>query len=379
MLNHHVRFSHYFPFLKKEINEIFLVHSIDGFVNSLFGIFVPIYLLTLGFSVSQVLIYYILKYLAVSAFFFLVGYISNRLGLKHTMLARLPFFLLFLILLYFLSSIYIPLIMIILLHAFYEAMYWMPLHSLFARSAKHYEMGSQVGKLSSLPKIAHIIAPLIGGSITVFFGFGTLFLVSMVLLATSIVPLFYTPEIKPHVKFSMREVKDIVKKHIKYFLGLGFQYISDSAEIVIWPIFVFLTLRSLLSIGMIGSLLAAGGILFTLLVGKLSDKVNKKFLIRMGAGLMALIYFFRFFVSTEASIYLLTILAGFFIVLLFVPFDSIIYNIAKKSNIDEFIIIREIFVTIGRISLLIIALAFVDRLGVTFIVTSVSQLFFLFF
>ncbi|MBW3000700.1 hypothetical protein KY341_02370, partial [Candidatus Woesearchaeota archaeon] len=112
---------------------------------------------------------------------------------------------------------------------------------------------------------------------------------------------------------------------------------------------------------------------------KLSDKVNKKFLIRMGAGLMALIYFFRFFVSTEASIYLLTILAGFFIVLLFVPFDSIIYNIAKKSNIDEFIIIREIFVTIGRISLLIIALAFVDRLGVTFIVTSVSQLFFLFF
>ena len=105
MLNHHIRFYHYFPFLKKQLNELFLAHSIDSFVNSLFGIFIPIYLLTLGYSVPQILMYFIIVYLATALFFFFAGYLSTHLGLKHTMFIRLPFFLFFLILLYFLGSI----------------------------------------------------------------------------------------------------------------------------------------------------------------------------------------------------------------------------------------------------------------------------------
>ena len=141
---------------------------------------------------------------------------------------------------------------------------------------------------------------------------------------------------------------------------------------------VYLLLESVFSIGLMGTLLYGGMVLFTVLIGKLSDRFNKKVFIRMGAGLMILIYLFRFFVDTVVSIYLLTVLAGFFIVVLFVPFDSIIYGLAKKSNIDEFVIVREMYVDIGRVFMLLIALILVNHLDITFLIASASHAFFLF-
>lgn len=376
---HHIRISHHSKFYKKPVRDVFWIHALDSFVNALFGIFVPIYLLILGYSVGNVLSYYIIKFIALAVFFYIAGFISSKLGLKHTMIIRLPFFMIFLLSMYFLDTINISIFLIALIHAFYQALYWMPLHSLFVRSASEDHMGADVGKLHSLPKLASTVAPLIGGVISVFLGFHALFIVAMILLVLSIFPLIKSKETKPHVDFSLKEINHLVRKNPKYFFGTGAFFIGEAAENVIWPIFVFLMLNNILSIGIIGSLLSAGMVLFTLLVGRLSDRFDKKIFIRMGAGLMALVFFFRFFVSTESSIYLLTIMAGFFSILLFVPFDSIIYSLAKKSNIDEFIVIRETYVNTGRVFLLFIALIFVNNLGVSFLLASLSQIFFLFF
>jgi hypothetical protein len=43
------------------------------------------------------------------------------------------------------------------------------------------------------------------------------------------------------------------------------------------------------------------------------------------------------------------------------------------------VIVRESFVTLGRVFLLVIALIAVNHLGITFLVASAAQLFFLFF
>jgi len=379
-MSHNVlRFSNHYHHYKKPVRDVFWIHALDSFVNALFGIFVPIYLLILGYSVSNVLGFYIVKFVALAVFFYVAGFISSRLGLKHTMIIRLPFFMIFLLSMYFLDTLSISIFIIALLNAFYESLYWMPLHSLFVRSASEDHMGSDVGKLHSLPKLASTVAPLIGGAISVFIGFHALFIVAMVLLVFSIFPLIKSKETKPHVDFSLKEMNHIVKKNPKYFFGTGAFFIGEATENVIWPIFVFLILDSILSIGLIGTLLSAGMVLFTLLVGRLSDRFNKKMFIRMGAGLMVLVFFFRYFVPTEASIYLLTIMAGFFSILLFVPFDSIIYSLAKKSNIDEFIIIRETYVNTGRVFLLFIALILVQNINISFLLASFAHIFFLFF
>ncbi len=379
MLNYHIHYFNYLPFLKRRLNEIYIVHSIEGFVFSLIGIFVPVYLLTLGYSISQVLIFYIIKHLAVCVFSFFVGHISSHFGLKHTMLMRFPIVLIFLIMLYSLDSIAFPLSLIALLGGFQTALYWVPLHSLFARSSNKNHMSSDVSKLYYFPKIASIIAPLIGGFIIIFFGFNTLFIIAMLFLIVSLIPLFYTSEIKPHVNFQVKEGTKIFKKYPKYFFGVGVNHLGGMTESVIWPIFVYLTLANILSVGIVGTLLSIGTVLFTLIIGKFSDRFDRKSVIKIGAIFMILIWLSRVFASTEISIYVLTILAGFFTILILVPFTSITYNLAKGDNIDEFIVFREIPVAFGRVLILLLALVLVTKLELTFLLVGISHIFFLFF
>jgi MFS family permease len=378
MFNHHLRELNSLPFLKKQLNEIYVVHSLDAFVFSLIGIFVPIYLLILGYSISEVLAFYIIKQLAVCVFSFLAGYISTHLGLKHTMLMRFPVVSVFLIMLYSLGSVALPLALIAVLGGLQTALYWMPLHSLFSRSSDRVQMGTEVGRLHSFPKLASVTAPLIGGFIAIFFGFSTLFIAAMAILAVSAITLFYTPEVKPHVNFKVREGIAIFKKYPKYFFAVGVNHLGGMAESVIWPIFVYLTLANVLSIGIVGTLLSAGTVIFTLMTGRFSDRFDRRVIIKTGAILMALVWSLRFFASSETIIYLLTVMAGFFTVLIIVPFASVTYNLARKGNIDEFIIFREIPVALGRISILLLAMLFFKQQELTFLFAGISHLFLLF-
>ena len=42
--------------------SIYAMHSIDGIAGGLIGIFIPIYFLTLGYSVSQIFVFFILRF-----------------------------------------------------------------------------------------------------------------------------------------------------------------------------------------------------------------------------------------------------------------------------------------------------------------------------
>ncbi|MBR9677448.1 MFS transporter [Candidatus Woesearchaeota archaeon] len=377
--NHHLRHGNHLRLLKEQLNEIYLMHAIDGFALSLIGIFVPIYLLILGFSVSQVIIFFIVQSLTVPFASFLVGFISSRYGLKHTMLLRFPFMLVFLLMLYSLDSFAIPILLIAVIGGFQTTIYWIPLHSLFARSANKKSMSSDVGKLYSFPRIASMIAPLIGGIITLMAGFNTLFIVAMILLVVSIIPLFFSKEIKPHVEFRFSEGIKLFKKYPKVFFGVAINHLNGITEAVIWPMVVYFLLASTLSVGIMGTLLGVGTVFFTLLVGKLSDKFKRLTIIKIGAILMLLMWIARFFVQSDTTVYLVTIMAGFFMFLVLIPFTAINYAIARENNIDEFIIFREIPVAIGRVLVLLLALFFASNIKIAFFLASIAHIFYLFF
>jgi hypothetical protein len=53
-----------FPsFLKREIGELYITVSIQTFALSMISLFEPIYLFELGFSISQILLFFIFVYL----------------------------------------------------------------------------------------------------------------------------------------------------------------------------------------------------------------------------------------------------------------------------------------------------------------------------
>ncbi|RLJ06970.1 MAG: hypothetical protein DRP12_03130, partial [Candidatus Aenigmatarchaeota archaeon] len=228
----------------------------------------------------------------------------------------------------------------------------------FTRSSHRDHLGLEVSKLYSFPTLLSIFAPLLGAGITLTFGFPALFLTAILLLLFSLIPLFYTPERRSHVNFKIKEGFDIFRKNPKFFLATGLNYIANTGENILWPVFVFLLLQSVFSIGMIGTLFALGSVGFALLIGRLSDRVQRSGLVKIGSFLLIFIWLLRFFVQQDIPAYILTLMAGFFMILISIPFMSITYQEAKSTNIDEFIVYREISVALGRLFILSLALVF---------------------
>ena len=80
--------------------ELTVSHALQAFATSMVGVFIPIYLLNIGFSINQVLLI-----LGLQNFFYLFHVllaprIVKRIGVKHSMFFRGPVVILNLLLLY---------------------------------------------------------------------------------------------------------------------------------------------------------------------------------------------------------------------------------------------------------------------------------------
>jgi len=362
--------------MRRQLYASYLMHSIDGLAGSMVSIFVPIYLLSLNYGLRQIFVFYIVLYLGILIFFYSAGIFASHFGLRKTILLRFPFLFAYLYLLSTLDKSGISLYLICLLNSVQVAFYWFPLHVLFAKNSDGDKIGNDVGKLFALPQTLAIFGPLIGGAIAVTFGFKYLFLAAVILYLASALPLFFIKEFELSININLRKIFNYFKKYPKYFCAEIIANINGEAEYIIWPIFVFITFNNILSIGVVGTSLAIGGVLFTLLIGNLSDKKDKKKFLKLGSFVLILLWIARYYGQNEYTFYFLSILAGFFYVLINVPFNSIIYGMAKKDHIEDFIIFREIPVTLGRLIVYTTAIILASKIKFTFILAGLSYLYF---
>lgn len=128
--------------------------------------------------------------------------------------------------------------------------------------------------------------------------------------------------------------------------------------------------------GAIGTALGIGSFFFMLFVGKCADIQSKKTLFKIGAVAMALIWIGRYFFHGEAIYYILTAAAGFFGILIYIPFNAMTFNMSKKDNILEFLLFREFTLLISRLMAFGLAFFLVDHLDYAFIAAALSNIFF---
>jgi MFS family permease len=357
----------------------YAMQSIDGMAGGLVGIFIPIYFLSIGYSVSQIFIFFIINNFSILVFFFVASWFAKNLGLVKTLFARLVFLALNLFLLYNLKAWPSFFYLISVLSAIELAFYWFPLHVVFAKSAESETMGEQVSKLFALPSLVGIVIPLIGAGISTLFGFKALFIVAGIIYLISIVPFLFVGHIPIEVKINFSRIIDYAHRYKKYFVAEFFLGISSEVEAYILPIFLFLTFSNILSIGFLATFLGLGSAIFTLLVGKYSSRIEKKKFLRTGAVVMIVIWVGRYFSIDQVLFYILSILAGVLNALISVPFNSIFYINAKNNHVEDFIIFREIPISLGRIMLYSIGLLFVSQIKISFLISVIPYVFLLFF
>ena len=366
---------------KRSLVSLYINYSLYNFAMAMTGIFVPIYLLRLGYGLGQVLLYFAVYAVAVFLFTIFSGVLSGRIGLKRSMILYFPLLFTFLGAIMALKYADIPLWLIAILGGSSLALYWTPLNMFLVASASAEKMGEDYGKFSAYPKAIGWIAPLLGGWIATAFaqGFLVLFAVAALIFLISLMPVLKMEDIFPKIRLQAEPFFDFFARYPRYILIETVHYVQIFSEQTIWPIFVFITFNSIFSIGVVGTALAIGSYFMMLFAGVGSDKGKRKNLLLWGALVMAVIWVLRAVTHDQLFFYVLTAAAGFFEALILVPFNSFSFSLAKKGIADEFIIFREFPVMAGRLLAILLAFVFMHNLQAMFALLAISQLAFLFF
>ncbi len=361
----------------KSLNGVYLMNSVYGLAGSFVGIFIPIYFLSRHLSVTDVFLFYLIYSIGTLVSFFFTNEIVQLIGLRNTALIGYPVLFLYYFLVYTINKYGIPIYIIALVNALRISLYWFPLHIWITNISNEESMGNDVGKFFAFPKALKIFAPVIAGFIAVFLGFKDLFIVAGIIYFISALPLLFLPEFSYKSRLKINKIIELFKGYRQYFWADAIENLREDAEGIVWPVFVYLSFKSILSIGYIGTLGAIGAALFMFFVGKFSDRANRQKIMMSGAVIIAILWVIRFFVITRVAFYATTLSVGFFEALILVPLNSVVYKTAKNEGGPQFILFRELAVVVGRTVLYVAAILLAFDVKYVFILPALAGFYFI--
>ncbi len=339
---------HIFQFLKnKELDELYLCVALKYLAVSMIGVFIPIYLITQGYSLFYVLLFFTLMSFSHMIGVLFAAKISCKIGFKHSILLSVPFLLAFYILLDLLSQFPFLFFITAILYGIQSSMFWTAFHTDFTHFSEKKTLGKSVGFVKLVVKLSNVFGPLVGGLVITFFGFNTLFLIVSALLLFSTIPLFFTKDSSSRHVFS---VTNLFKgKRLRDYLGLaGFGIESTGA--ILWPIFIFfLVFNNFAEVGVVTSLSLFVSVLFILFIGFFSD-LRRKLLMRFGSVFNSFVWVLRTFSITSLLVFISNSLYGFSKMASTIPFDALSYDKATKFDRRlEFTAFREFAIHSARV------------------------------
>lgn len=378
---------HLFEFLKnRELDELYVSMAIRSFALALIDLFIPIYLLTLDYSLKSVFLFFVFTNIIQALFVFPAAKISARYGFKHSILYSVPLLIIFYLMLATLETERWPLFMIAVIGGAAYALFWLAYHVDFAKFSDQINRGKEVGFAGIVSDLFTVPGPILGGILAVWLGFPPLFLIVSVLLSLSVFPLFLSRDTYEPTPFSFRQV--FTDQKARDYLGFTGGGIEGGASLILWPIFLFTSIVSNLPLlGSIRSLLFLVSIIFAGIFSGLSDW-KRELVLRFGALANSLVAIARLAARTATHAFMIDGFYGITRSAVFIPFDAISYDRAnkpgllpegrEKSNLVEYIAFREIMWHLGQAGLFMV-MFFVADFTVGFLLGAAASLLIIFF
>jgi len=312
-------------------------------------IFEPIFLFVLGYSLSQIMLFYAAVYLLYILLLPLGGRIIGKIGYEHSIFYSQFFLIAYYIALFAISKYGFFIFVAPVFFAIQKSLYWPSYHADFAVFCQDKQRSREVGGKETISMLMYILGPITGGFILEKTGFGILFLAVSFLFVLSVIPLFRIKEIHDTTKFNYKEVfkKLVDKDHRRNFLAyLGFG--EELIVLTLWPIFIYIVIKDYLEIGSLITLATLFTAVLALFLGKICDKYKRENILKAGSFLYAISWFIRGFMSKAWQIFSLDTLSRFSKEMLLVPLVSKTYENAKKMGTLEYTVFFEQSLAIGK-------------------------------
>lgn len=305
------------------------------FAFSLVNIFIPILLLKSGYPLQMVVGFYILLNAFNVPLNFVARVLVRKLGARFVIAAGTLAAILFFLVLNNVASIgLLQLVVLAFLAALYDALYWVAHFYFFTSTGgAAKQAGKSTSFMYAVREVALMIGPAVGAGILIFVNQGALLLTATAVLVISIVPLGRMenfPDSPAHPSLSFREFfKPLRAKRV--FISTMLYAIHDSAESVLFPVFIYLFFGTLTSVAIIPIILSCTAVVVTLFLGRIHPD-RRHVAMMLGAGLIAIFWLLRLS-STDPIIYYATILlVGLCVYFVIVPIDSVIFEYGKQVN-----------------------------------------------
>lgn len=288
-----------------QLTDLYLSVGIRTTAVSLVGVFIPIYLHQLGYSIADVVVYY-----TVFAFFrVLINLVTAQyigwVGPKHAIIASNILAICHMAMLFSLPSIGWPIAVIAMLHTTANSLFFTSYHTDFSKIKTNKDGGKEIGHMMVISKIGRVIGPAVGGLLAGFSDIRVSIAVAAGLLMSSLIPLFFTKEpVKTHQKISY---KGLLPKVAAGWRDHTAQFAENIGVVLVggfWSFYIALAIFSEApyeSIGLISTGATFVSIFTAHLFGVWSDKGGGKTMVRLSGILSAVFAVFRVFISSPVG------------------------------------------------------------------------------
>lgn len=342
--------SHYFSKrVSRQLGELYASVGIMDFAVSAIAIFEPIYLWTLGYSLQTIMLFY----LAVYGIYFLIipfgGKFVGAIGYEKTIFISTFFLILFYLCLFLIPHHPVFFVLAIFIYAIQKMLYWPAYHGDFAEYSDEADRGREAAGLATISMFVYVLGPFVGGFILKFFSFNVLFLVVSLLFLVSNLPLLVTKEKIKKTAFSyFATFKMIInRKYFRSFIAyLGFG--EELIVMTVWPIFIYWMIEDFFSIGSLVALSTLITGIILLYIGKLTDKKDKKKMIKTGTIFYSFNWFMRLLAATGLHVFFIDAFSRIFKDVIFVPVMALTYDRANKSDLLKSVIFFEQSLAFGK-------------------------------
>ena len=344
--------------------------------HSLTSIFIPILMLKSGFPIGYVVAYYILFNLLDVPLNVFARVLVARFGARFVIaLATVATIIFFSIFLNLGSPSLQTLVFLALFGALYDALYWVAHIFLFISSNDKIEQtGKSTGILYAVRECALMAGPIIGAALLIFFSQEVLLVATIGLFLLSLVPLAKVDEFPDTPAGARLPLKKFFAQPLgrRAFFSIVLYAVHDSAESVIFPLFIFVTFGTLQSVALVPVVMSLAAMAIALFLGNVRPG-RRRFAIAGGAAMIALMWIMRLSFPGAPVYYGTIFVVGILVYFVMVPLDSLIFeygrtvgdplsasmyrNIAYMSTNVVFYLILAVFVSIFDAAFALAALA----------------------
>lgn len=333
--------------LGRDINEIYIYELLKNFSLTLIGVFIPIYILSEGFSLYHASLYIVLSGVTGIVLSYPVSRIISRIGFKHGLALSYLFIIPGLVVIQELTLSLTVIVISSVLYNTGRVLHNICLNSEFAVDSDENSRGKDSSRMLSLPSISRVIAPILGGAVFASLGFHVLLSIAIFVLILSVIPLMASKDHRDPMNYNFRSIlEQEYLTAIPLFVIRGVQAVS---AVSVFGLFIYFVVGGALDVGWARTLDSLGFVLTGLASGKLVKKYGELPVIAFGTVGASMIHVVRGFIGTPFQVFAVSFMGGIFFQIYHVPIYSEFADRAESEDVLEFYTLRKIFVSVGNI------------------------------